>query len=177
AGISRLDVIMLSLLGTLQQVALYSAPYKVYEAVLMVPSALALALFPVFARTQAQHSEQQFEELARQLIRACVTVGLPCAVTIPLLAAPLVSLLFGNRFLPGSFVLVLLAPVAVLYAVEQTLTNVLLAKGYDGLDLKVLAWACAYYFVALAVLIPRMGFRGAAVATASTAVVQLAIRY
>lgn len=176
ATINRLDFIMLSRLGTLEQVGLYSAPYKVYETALMVPSVLALALFPAFATTFAT-SERHFEHLVRQSLRVCLTAGVPCAIALSFLADLLMVALFGSVFQTAAPVLVILAVGPVLVAMDQCLTMAMLASGRERLDLRVLACACGYYAIALRMLIPAMGIDGAALATASAAAVQVAVRY
>src|SRR5262249_36218924 len=108
AGINRLDFIMLSALGTLADVGQYSAPYKLYETALMVPSMLTLTVFPEFARVAAA-SQQQFNGLLRQFVRVVVTVGLPVAVVLAFVAGPLMVLLFGSDFASAADVLVILA--------------------------------------------------------------------
>lgn len=176
AGMNRLDFIMLSSLGTLQQVGLYSVPYKIYETALMVPSVLSLTLFPAFATTFAI-SGRRFEDLVRQFLRVCLTAGLPCAIALIFLAVPLVVTLFGSVYQGSAIVLVILAFVPVLISMDQALTMALLASGHERLDLRVLACACGFYAIALGVLIPSMGFVGAALATALAAAVQVAVRY
>lgn len=175
-GINRLDFITLSRLGTMEQVGQYSAPYKIYETALMVPSVLALTLFPAFARAFAA-SGPGFEALVRQFLRACLTVGLPCAIALGFSAAPLVVGLFGPEFEMAAVVLATLAIVPVLVAADQALTMALLAAGHEQLDLRVLACACALYLLALAALIPSAGIEGAAIATLATAIVQMTLRY
>jgi O-antigen/teichoic acid export membrane protein len=174
-GIQRLDFLLLGRLGDLRQVGLYSAPYKVYEVALMVPSVLSVVLFPAVSRA-AEQSPQRLGELTRQICRFCVSVGLPCAVLLSFLSRPLVGTLFGAEFVPAASVLAILAFVPVIAAVDQALTMVLLASGRQQLDLTVLAVACGCYAAMLVVLIPPYGYLGAAAATAVTAAVQVVAR-
>lgn len=176
AGLSRLDFLSLSALSSLEQVGLYAAPYKVYEVALMVPSVLTLALFPVVSAARRSHGHA-FEHLLRQLVRLCVTVGLPCAIALIALAEPLVTALFGPTFAAAGLTLAILGGVPVVVAVDQTLAMALLASGREQVDLTVLTRSCGAYILALLVLVPTMGATGAAIATALVAVLQTAVRY
>jgi O-antigen/teichoic acid export membrane protein len=176
ACINRLDFVMLSKLGTLEQVGLYAAPYRIYEMALMVPSVLALALFPLFAASAAAPGAQ-LEDLARQVLRVSLTAGLPCAIALAFLAEPAMVLLFGDAFAPAAPVLATLAILPVLAAADQALTMVLLATGHEQLDLAALGCAGLFYVIALAILIPSQGILGAALATAAATTVQLTVRY
>src|SRR5262249_62372061 len=122
----------------------------------MVPAMLTLTVFPEFARAAAA-SQQQFTELLRQFVRVVVTVGLPVAVVLAFVAGPLIVLLFGSDFASAADVLVILAISPVFIAVDQAFTMALLANGYEQLDLWVLACACAFYALALWVVIPALG--------------------
>jgi len=176
AALTRLDFIMLSAFGTLDDVGQYAAAYKLYETAVMVPSVLTLALFPEFARVSAA-SEGQRGALLQQFVRVVLTIGLPCAVALATVATPLMLLIYGDGFARAAAVLVILAIGPVLVAVDQAFTMALLADGHERLDLRVLACSCAFYLFALWSLIQTMGVAGAGLATTSTAVVQVGVRY
>lgn len=177
AGISRLDVLMLSLLVPLEHVALYSAPYKIYEAMVMPPSALALSFFSAAVRARGSGSSETIARAVQQIQHLSLVVGLPAAMVVAVMAPTIVTTLFGPRFLEAALVLTVLSIVPVLGAVEQTLGQLLLVNGLERLDLRVLAIGCSCYALLLALMIPSMGYRGAALATTVTAVVQLIVRY
>src|SRR5262245_25083746 len=176
AALNRIDFIMLSALGTLADVGQYAAAYKFYETALMVPSVLTLTLFPEFAKVSAA-SKRDCDALLQQFVRVVLTIGLPSAIALVSVAAPLIILIYGNGFTSAAGALVILAIGPVLVAVDQAFTMALLANGHERLVLRVLACACAFYVLALWLFIPTMGVAGAALATTSAAVVQVGIRY
>lgn len=176
AGLSRLDFLLLPAVSSLEQVGLYAAPYKLYETALMVPSVLTLALFPVVSAA-IRNRRPEFNQLVRQIVRLVVTIGLPGAIVVIALADPIITTLFGGRFRSAGGTLAILAGVPVVVAVDQTLTIALLAAGRESFDLKVLLLSFSVYALVLLALVPPMGARGAAVATAFVAVLQMAVRY
>jgi len=176
AGISRIDVIMLSSIGTLRDVGLYSTGYKIFEVGLMVPSLFTLVIFPSFARFYAK-SSQQFALLTRYVFRLCLLIGFPVAALVACYASNIVTTIFGPEYADSARVLQLLSFAAAILATDQVLTMVLLASHRQNQDLLVLAVSCTLYVLLLAVLIPARGVQGAAIATLSTALIQAGTRY
>ena len=176
SGFTRIDFVILSKLGSLTQVGMYSAPYKLFEAALTIPTIATIVLFPMLARWYAQ-SAPRFEQLTREAIRCALTVGLPAAVVLAFVARPLLVGLFGPAFAPAAPVLVWLAAVPVIAAIDITLAGVLHTSHHQNLDLRAMAVAFAFYVTALVVLIPQIGYVGAAAATAAAEIVQTVIRY
>ena len=176
AAVSRIDFILLSKLGTLRDVGLYSGAYRIYELALMAPMLASYVLFPMLARTLAA-SETDFNQLTRGAFRTYIVVGLPMALLLAFLAPTLIVLLFGKPFAEAAIVLQLLSVAPVLAGLDQILTSVQLARHRQGDDLFVLGLACGAYVILLCVLIPLYGFIGAAIATVATTAIQLALRY
>lgn len=175
-GIGRFDFIFLSLLGSMQDVGLYSPPFKVYEMGLMVPSVVTLVLFPSFARAFA-HSKDQFEKLFKSMFRVTLTVGLPLVIILASLSKFIIPMIFGDEYVSGTVVLQLLSFAILFIAMDQVLTVVVLAGHREDLELKILMVAFAIYLSLLLLLIPLFGFYGAAVATCVTAGSKLVFRY
>ncbi len=176
AAVSRMDFVVLSQMADLEEVGLYSAPYKLYEAGMMVPTILIVVVFPGVARLSAR-SGPALDQVARHLCRAWVTVGLPVSVAVITLAEPALRLLFGERFVPAAAALAWLAVVPVIASVDITMACVLQARHQQAHDLRALATAFGLYLLALVALIPPFGFVGAAAATAIGACVQAGLRY
>jgi O-antigen/teichoic acid export membrane protein len=176
AGINRLDFLLLSKLGTLRDVGLYAAAYKVYEMALMVPQLLSMALFPALARA-IQRSPEASGQLLRGVFRIYLLLGLPCVLLILFTGRPVLGLLYGATFAPAFGALRWLVAAPLLAAIDQVLTTVLFAHHRQGLDLRVLIVSCGSYALLLAVLIPRFGYEGAAAATLLVAVLQILVRY
>jgi O-antigen/teichoic acid export membrane protein len=176
ALLSRIDFVALSVIGTLDDVGMYSAPYKLYESAMMLPNIVVVVLYPPLARLFGGE-EGQFEALARQLCRACLLIGLPCSVGLALMAEPLIVALYGQRFASAAPVLVLLAFVPPLIAMDYVFAISLHASHKQSRDLRVWLGALATYVVALVLFVPRFGYVGAAVATGLTGVAQVTARY
>jgi O-antigen/teichoic acid export membrane protein len=176
AGINRLDFLVLSRMGTLKDVGLYAAAYRVYEMALMVPQLLSVALYPALSRA-IQRSPEASAEIVRKVFRVYTLLGVPCAVLLLYGSAPLLQLIYGARFETAHVALEWLVAAPLLAALDQVLTTVLFAHHRQNLDLKVLIVSCGTYAVLLGTLIPRHGYEGAAAATLIVAALQVAFRY
>ncbi|MFO0947992.1 MAG: flippase [Planctomycetota bacterium] len=176
AGMNRVDFILISKLGSERQVAYYSSAYRLFEVALMVPSLLAFVLFPAFARF-FEHSRERFDELGRNMIRLLFLAGIPCSILIAVSAEPILSMIYGERYIAATPVLAILIFVPVVTALDQVMTMLLLAGHQQRFDLAVLVLSFTTYVGLLFLLIPPYGIVGAAVATAATASVQLAFRH
>lgn len=174
--IGRFDIIILSVLGTMKDVGLYSPPFKIYEIGLMIPSMITIVLFPVFSRC-FQSSREKFDNLYLNLFRFILALGLPLVILLANSAGYLIGLIFGEEYIAGSEVLSILSLAILFVALDQILSCVTLASNKEGLELKVLMVACGVYLVLLFVMITFLGYIGAAVATTVASFVKLTVRY
>lgn len=175
-SINRIDFLILSKLGGLRDVGLYSSAYKINEMLLMAPTILSVVLFPVFSRLAASPGEG-LETLVRRTFRMYFVAGAPLVLLLAAGAEPIIRLIYGPAYAPAAILLCALIAVPVLAGLDQVLTAVLLARGRQTDDLKVLAISCGLYVALLFALIPRLGALGAALATLVTAIAQLVTRY
>jgi O-antigen/teichoic acid export membrane protein len=162
---SRIDLFMLSRLVPLGEMGVYSVGTKIYEAMLMVPSVVATALYPALASAR-ERSIDSYEKLLSQAFFWALIVGLPCVIAIGVLAAPLIALLFKAEFYMAASVLQWLAPATLLTALDQILACAMLATGAQRKDLGALCFGVAAQVILIALLVSRFGIVGAAAAVA-----------
>lgn len=175
AGINRLDFILLSKLGSVRDVGLYSAPYKVYEVATMVPTLLMVVLFPSFAASY-KTSKEHFAAMFKLSFRFILLLGTPC-VLLSVFYAQEIMLLFGPEYHDAYPALEWLLLSLIAAALIQLFSIILLATGNQNLDFKTLGIACVGYAIMLVCTIPHWGFLGAAVSTFGVAILQTAVRY
>lgn len=175
-GFGRLDTIVLSKMGTMRDVGLYTPALRVYELAVMVPSMLAYVIYPMFSRYYGQ-SQDRFDSLSVQLVRAILLVGVPLVLLAAYLSTPVMTAMFGAQYARTGSVLHVLSFAVLFVALDQLLTVVLLSGHHEGIDLKVIGIAFVAYAVLLVVLIPRFGIQGAGVATLAAAAARLLIRF
>jgi O-antigen/teichoic acid export membrane protein len=160
----RMDSLLLTWMKGPEANGIYSAAYRLLDAVTDVPGVIVAAMFPTFSRL---HVESR-ATLRRAYLGALATLtvlGLPVMLGLVLLARPVILLLYGDGYNGSVIVLQLLAVAVFLIFVDTANTMVL----YAGDNLRPVVWLSlvtmtANILLCLA-LIPRFAERGAAVAT------------
>jgi stage V sporulation protein B len=157
----RLDVFVVNYFLDVSQVGLYSLGVLVSEALWQLPAIVALALFPRTARTAASGSEDFTCMILRQVTLITVSAAALIAIASPF-AIPLI---FGARFTPSVPVVWWILPGTVALSLGKVVAADLTARG--GVNhLPISAGIGLVLTLTLDfLLIPRMGIRGAALAS------------
>jgi len=173
--IERLDFFMLSMFADFKVVGLYSAPYKIYELGLMVPSLMMVIMIPVFSSC-FNRSIPDFHRLMKNVF-LFILIGWTPFIIIFSYHASLFMGFFGHEYQHTGIVLQLLISGIVFVGFGQLFSVGLFISHNQHIELKVLALACAIYALLLFIFIPLWGAVGAAIATLIEAIVHPLIVY
>jgi O-antigen/teichoic acid export membrane protein len=167
----RLDVFVVNYFLSPAQVGFYALGVVISESLWQIPQAVAVALAPRTARTIDEGGEQFTCFVTRQVFMlACVMAGL-LALTSPFV----LPLIFGARFQPSVPVIWWILPGTAAFAAAKVMAADLTARGKPEYN-SMIAIASAVLTVLLDfALIPRMGIRGAALASSITYFLQAAM--
>lgn len=156
----RAGIIYLGSLDDTAAVGLFAAGDRLVAAAGLLFLMFNSALFPVMSRLSG--SAVEANELLARCQRLAVTVALPVATTIVLLRQPIIELFFGRGFAAAADVLGILAIGMVGTAIAGPANILMLAthRLKAVLGIQLLSLTC--YFVAMSLLIPRLGFLGLA---------------
>lgn len=177
----RIDVWLLRPLAGAVSVGLYSASLKYLDGLNIIPSTFTFAIFPLMAR----YAKKEGEGLLRSYIlsaRLLLMVSLPLAMTITVLAEPLIYILGGAEFLnvPDTIqvlgreisyrggsalalqVIIWSIPIGFVNSVTQF---VLIAVNQQGYLTKAFVLGVVFNVVGNLLMIPTFGYLGAAVVT------------
>ncbi len=94
------DALILGAFRSNTEVGLYNSAYKFIDAVLIIPSAFTLALFPVLAR-YGSTSMIEMKRAFRDGLRVLLIIGLPISAGTMFVANDLIGVLGGAKYLPG----------------------------------------------------------------------------
>jgi|GEM_PF-2234595 len=155
---------------------LFAVAYQLLDIAVLLPTAFAITLMPLFART-ARASLAAMAGSCMHAVRAILFVTAPCCVLIFCAAAPLIDLLFGARYATSAPVLKTLIWVCALMAVDQVLSTALIAAGRQKIDLLTLAIGAAGMTATLAILIPCNAELGAAQGLLAGMLLVIAVRW
>ncbi|MSQ28535.1 MAG: hypothetical protein EXR51_10445 [Dehalococcoidia bacterium] len=169
----RIDILLLQAMRGAEAVGLYSTAYKFIDGLLLVPTFVTLALFPLLSRF-ANESPERLGRTYRQAVKALVLVAVPIAVGFTFLAEDVLRFFFGETYAPAAPALRLLAwflPLSYLNGVTQYL---LIAVNRQRLITLAFGLGAGFNIVANIAVIPRFGMEGSAAVTVLSEVVLLA---
>ncbi|MGI8633256.1 MAG: flippase [Solirubrobacterales bacterium] len=165
----RVDSVLLGLLrggaDSNRQVGLYGAAFRLIESTMFISWSLSGALFPWFSRSSDSHARGY--QLA---LKASMTLLMPLAAGLAVLAGPVVELLYGDRFAGAVLPMRILAGLIVLYGVNQLAVAVLVARGQPLRFARLAGGAAALNIALNLALIPPLGAVGAAIAATASGV-------
>ncbi len=166
----RIDIVLLSVLATSTQVALYGISYKFVDALVVLPVFITVTLLPEFART-AVDQRDRFQSIVTTSFSIMQVGTFAMVVLFVEFAKEIVDIVGGSSFNGAATVLqILMIGVALTY-LGSTFAQALVAAEQQKRLLR-LALVLLPANVALnAVFIPLWGAKGAAVAFSATELV------
>ena len=157
----RFDVLIVNLFAGARQVGLYSVGTGLAEIVWYLANAAGIVLAPRVASSEPEEADRLTEVVCRVVtLLAVIAAGL-LAVSAPFV----VVFFFGAAFAESKWAVWLLLPGIVTFSVARVLSLYLLGRNQLKIDL-IASFVGLVVTLALDfLLIPRYGFRGAAVAS------------
>ena len=159
----RLDVVLLSKLGSATEVAHYSVTYTLTKFTWLVPTVLVAAIYPIFAR-QLEEDRDRARATMFTTLRALLLVGLPAALFLSLAGHDFLPWFFGPGYSESGDLLAVMAWNTVAIYVNYVTWYAMVGLGLEREALWALAASLALNAGLNVILIPIHGAMGAAVA-------------
>ncbi len=157
----RFDVLIVNLFAGARQVGLYSVGTGLAEIVWYLANAAGIVLAPRVASSPREEADRLTESVCRVVtLLAVIAAGL-LAVTAPVV----VVFFFGAAFAESTWAVWLLLPGIVTFSVARVLSMYLLGRNQLRIDLIASFFGLVVTLALDFLLIPRYGFRGAAIAS------------
>ena len=153
----------------------YRLAFQLSQALVRLSELFARGVFPELARADAAETRDPLRLLFRQSTRLALGAGVTICILAPLLGGPVLQVVGGDRYLGVYSILVLLSLAAGLEVMAAGFEPLLLSTGGAGAALRARLIGVAILFAAIALLMPRYGLFGAAVATVVAAAASLAL--
>lgn len=170
----RIDALMLTWIDSAEATGIYTAAYRLLDAVTDAPGVIVAALFPMLARMH-RGPRARLRRAYLSALGTLTLLGLPVMLLLIALARPIITVLYGDDYLESVTVLRILAVAVFLIFVDTANTLVL----YSGDNLRTVMLLSVGTMTANVVLnlilIPRYSYNGAAVATILSTAVSLLI--
>jgi len=170
----RLSLIMVSLIEGPYFTGLYGSAFKFTEAIILIPQALALALFPLSSRLFLQDKEKLFK-IYKKGLGILFLLSLPFVLVFSLGSELIIKFAYGNEYLAAAPVLGLLSFAFILFFLNVLPGNIIQNSPQFK---KFLPWAVLNFIVKLIlclILIPRFSIMGAAYAVLGGELIVLVI--
>lgn len=158
------DILMLSYMVGQETTGIYAVAARLSEAWYVLPTALAMALFPRMVELRAS-SPSHYAARVQDAMDSFAAFGTLIAATSPFWSAPLVMLLFGAEYSAAAGVLQIYAWVGIVFATRALIHKWLLVEGIFWASAMIHATGAVTNVLLNLLLIPRYGAEGAAVAT------------
>jgi O-antigen/teichoic acid export membrane protein len=171
----RIDIILLSLMRTQEEVGLYGVAARIMENLAVISIFFLNSTLPTISRL-FRDNQEKLKKLLQYAFDFLLIVGLPIAVGGITLAFPIIALVSSPEFLSnaatgffGSDVALQILLVAMLLAYLGNLFGFTLLAGNQQVKLLyVNAAAVVFNLVSNIIVIPIWGFRGAAVTSVAS---------
>lgn len=172
---SRVDVLLLSRLASVEAVGWYSAGQRIYTMALEVPTSVMSVVLPMLAAAHAE-SRERFATLTRQTSHYFLLFAVPIAVGATLVGEPLLVSVFGAEFAPAVTPFIILMWALVPAAWMKLLGQALIASDRQHADLTINMVVLGATTLLLFLLVPEGGATGAAWAMLGSVSLALVLR-
>ncbi|MGD8495006.1 MAG: flippase [Gemmatimonadales bacterium] len=163
---NQMDVVMLGVLGPPADVGVYKVAFSASTPIVFALGAINVVVAPYFSRAYASGDRGALQRLATWSARVSIAVALPGAVVLILFGGPLLDFVFGSEFARGASALALLVGGNLIAVAAGSVGNILNMTGHEGDTVFASGVAALSNLVLNLALIPVLGIRGAAAATA-----------
>lgn len=171
----RVDTVLLSVLGSDRDVALYGLSYRVLEFLLLVPLMMSITVFPELARATA--GSERLRMLVQGLFSAVVIVAVPMLCIFVGFAPEVVRIAGGAKFDEAAPVLRLLVVAVALSFAAGVFFHTLIALNQQGRLARRMLVVLAFNVALNVVLIGPLAARGSALALVLSEIASLALAW
>ena len=160
----RLAIVLLSLISTADQTGYFAAPFRVVEVLVVVPSLLVTAAFPIFARAAVDDHERLGYGVQR-VFEVCTLLGAWIALFLVVGADLVIDVVAGPEFAPSETVLRIQAVTVFALFASSAWSYALLGLREHAALLVITLATLAVNCVLVVLLGSSDGARGAAIGT------------
>jgi O-antigen/teichoic acid export membrane protein len=161
----RIDIVMITALGDLEQVGVYAAASKVAEIIVFGLVSSNILVIPLISKYFATNEKTKLHIMLRKISRWIFIATAPFILIIVFYAEQILSV-FGNGFQVGEYALIILVFGQMISLVCGPVGPCLMMMGHERIAVKISAFSAVGNILLNLFLIPLFGMIGAAFATA-----------
>jgi len=160
--LGNVDIYMLGIWKNSAEIGLYTSVQRIQQFIIIIPSTIAIAVFPLMARL-ANTDNKQFKMILEKTLSLIMLIGLPASLGGIILAGQLVPLIFGQGYLGAIPILRILMLMLLISFPIFSLSNAIVA--YNKQKKLVLAYLFGIIvnIILNIILVPKFGAVGSAI--------------
>jgi O-antigen/teichoic acid export membrane protein len=172
----KIDTVLLSIFQGERAVGIYSAPYRLIEVLMFIPTSLVGVLFPFVAFFSVSSPGNLLKSYTYS-VKLLLTIILPVAVIIILLGIPVTSLVLGKEFADSAMPLMILGAALVFIFMNAPAGNIIYSSDHLHEFIKWAGFNTLLNILLNLIFIPRYSYNGAAFVTLFTEVTSTLINF
>lgn len=172
----RIDIVMLSVMKGDAAVGWYNAAFMIVHTLIIIPSILSYAVFPVMSRFFIS-SKDTLKATIEKFAKYLFIIALPIMIVLIILANEIILIVYGSAFVNSIIILQILSLYISMRFVNNATGYTLSSINKEHLRASSAAIAAGSNVILNLILIPRYSFIGAATATVLTEIVLFSFYY
>lgn len=162
----RIDQVMLgTMLASKAENGIYAAAVRIAEMWYFVPLAIISSFQPVIMSQKKEKNEVEYKKMMQRLYDFVAVIGIVCGIIISLFGWIAIYILYGSEYAGASSVLSISVWAGLFATLGSARSVWLVAENKQRYTLVYTAVGCIINVGLNAILIPKMGAYGAAIAT------------
>lgn len=162
----HLDVTMLGLIRSKEEVGVYTAANRIVRVVISVVTSLSAVIVPRIENALKNGDFGGYRNCLEKSLRFTLVLALPCIVGLEVVADDAISVFAGDKYAGAVLAVRMLSPVILIVGLANFVgLQVLFANRRESAYTLAVSIAAVCNFLANIVLIPRLGLYGAILGT------------
>ena len=162
----HLDVTMLGLIRTKEDVGVYTAANRIVRIVISVVMSLSSVIIPRIENALKNGDFEGYKRYLEKSLRFTLILALPCIVGLEVVADDAISVFAGDKYMGAVLAVRMLSPVILIVGLANFVgLQVLFANRRESAYTLAVSIAAVCNFVANLILIPKFGLYGAILGT------------
>lgn len=170
--VSWTDSVMLGMFRPTAELSYYRVAVMLAGFVMVFPTMTKNVLFPATSELYADKDKLRLEQSFTFLFKHLAYIGIPIGVGLALISENLISVLYGEEYLPAVIAVQLLAVIFILRALSiPVYTSLVGALGKSKIQAKIMFIIAPTNVALNLLLIPNYGYIGAIIATLGSLII------
>lgn len=177
-AIYDVGTIIIGILMLSTDVGFYNAADPISRIPLVISLSVSTVLLPATAEAYALKNQKLLQEYVVDCLRYSILTVLPLCILISVFSTPIIKILFGSVYIPGSGVLSILVIGMSFYSIYMISSSILQGTGNPKLPMYILLIGTLINIILNALFVYTLGIIGAAIGTTiTTCILMIIIMY